>query len=95
MKIQKIPKLVQVPLDEIAKQEKLLFNFKSIKNIADHYNIYKDLFEHAYFVPALDLNVSYSNVEDGLTLPVYYGNKMTAKSVLFLFYVLKRKRIMF
>lgn len=70
-----IKKKVNVPLDEIAKQEKLLGGFRLVRSIAEHYNIYKDLFKHAYFVPTLDLQVKYPSGS------VHYGNKLPTQSV--------------
>lgn len=72
--------LVNVPLEEITRQEKLFSGFKYVKAIADHYNIYKDLFKHAYFVPTLDLQVSFGTPDNN----VFHGNKLQTKLVTFL-----------
>ena len=76
MKFDNLNYKVTVPLDEITRQEKLFTGYKYIQSIADHYNINKDLFEQAYFVPTLDLKVNYES------FPVYYGNKMSAQLVI-------------
>ena len=44
--------------------------------IADHYNIFKDLFEQGYFRPCLDLTVQYTHEKK--TQNVFYGNRIPA-----------------
>lgn len=80
--------LVNVPLEEITREEKLFSAFKYVKSIADHYNIYKDLFKHAYFVPTLDLQVSY-----GADTNVFHGNKLQTKLVTFSSALKKKKKL--
>lgn len=50
-----------------------------VRDIADHYAIYKDLFgAYAYFVPRVNLGIKYtlSNEE---SWPVYFGNRIYAE----------------
>lgn len=46
---------------------------QQIKQVADHYGVFNDLFGDAYFVPRVALEILY-NVSDEDQLPVYYGN---------------------
>lgn len=43
-----------------------------IKTIADHYNVFQDLFGDAYFNPRVPLKVIFQTKNE--YLPVYYGN---------------------
>lgn len=51
-----------------------------IKSLAEHYNIFEDLFGEAYFVPRVPLDIKFQ-VEDGASLPVYYGNQVKPNEV--------------
>uniref|UniRef100_A0A1L8DS88 Large ribosomal subunit protein mL38 n=1 Tax=Nyssomyia neivai TaxID=330878 RepID=A0A1L8DS88_9DIPT len=44
-----------------------------IKGLAEYYNIYKDLFGSAYFVPRVNLEILYPASSDNYN-PVFYGN---------------------
>ncbi|XP_068120574.1 large ribosomal subunit protein mL38 isoform X2 [Hyperolius riggenbachi] len=47
-----------------------------IQIVAEHYGVYKDLFEEATFVPRVPLKIQY-NTGDDTFMPVYYGNVIT------------------
>lgn len=49
-------------------------------NIADHYGIFKDLFDHGIFTPCVPLKVSYDYDEQTVS-PVYMGNILEACDV--------------
>jgi large subunit ribosomal protein L38 len=51
-----------------------------IKSIAEHYNIFKDLYGTGYFYSTADFPISYT-ADDKLT-NVKYGNKIGATQVL-------------
>ena len=52
--------------------------FAEIQNAADLYGIFEDLFDGAYFTPALSLSVEYDFDEEYIT-PVYRGNVIKPK----------------
>jgi hypothetical protein len=66
-------------LETVHKETKFFTAFKQIESIAQHYNLFKDLFEDKFFRPCLDLQVEYG---DAL---VFYGNKIETKKVKFMF----------
>lgn len=70
---------VDVPIDVVNKHTKILTAFKQVQIIAEHYNIYNNLFGSQYFRPVVDLNVKYPSNN------VFYGNKINAKDVLYSF----------
>ena len=55
-----------------------------LKVLAEHFNIFSDLFGEAYFVPRVALNVNYTE-EDGGYSPVYFGNQMKPFQVIYIF----------
>lgn len=47
-----------------------------IRDVADHYGIFNDLFgKYAYFVPRVNLSIKYK-VSDDEFCPVYFGNRI-------------------
>lgn len=42
--------------------------------VADHYNIYQDLFGDAYFMPYISMNINYLQANKNLVASVYRGN---------------------
>nr|CAH0098953.1 unnamed protein product [Daphnia galeata] len=46
-----------------------------IKAIAEHYNIFEDIFGEAFFLPRIPLSIEYQQT-DGSTMPVYFGNQI-------------------
>lgn len=72
--------LLKVPIDKIEEQTKAFKYFKDVVKIANHYKIYKDLFENGFFRPAIDLNVKFSE-ENSLETSVYCGNKISASKM--------------
>lgn len=52
--------------------------FKDTVQVANHYNIYKDLFGQAFFRPCMDLNVKYQSES---AVEVFYGNRIAAQNV--------------
>lgn len=52
----------------------------STRILAEHYGIFRDLFDGAHFVPNTRLEVSY-DFDDEFILPVYRGNKFEASQV--------------
>ena len=51
-----------------------------IKRLAEHFNIFDDLFGEAYFVPRVPLDIKFQ-VEDGSLLPVCFGNQVKPAEV--------------
>lgn len=65
------------PIDEVEKQSKIFKYFQDVLELANHYNINKDLFTNSYFRPSLDLNVKYESKDSN----VFYGNRIPAEHV--------------
>lgn len=72
-------KKVDVTSEAVDKLTKIFSNFSHIMKIADHYNIYKDLFGQGFFRPYLDLNVQY--MDQNKIQKVFHGNKLSASLV--------------
>ncbi len=64
-----------MPIEQIENQKNLFKYFQDIVDIANHYNINKDMFNQAFFRPSLDLSVKY-NEEN-----VFHGNRLPARKV--------------
>lgn len=45
-----------------------------VKRLAEHYGVFEHLFGAAYFVPRVDLRITFSNGGGDVASPVYYGN---------------------
>ena len=72
-------KKADVTSETVDKLTKIFSNFSHIMKIADHYNIYKDLFGQGFFRPCLDLNVWY--MDQNKNQKVFHGNKLSASLV--------------
>ncbi|CAF0913965.1 unnamed protein product [Didymodactylos carnosus] len=70
---------LQLPLDEV-RQDFVNSSIArlTVHTIAEHYNIYQDLFKHGYFIPQIMLNIVYPYQNDEVT-PVFSGNRLYAK----------------
>ncbi|KAF5273324.1 hypothetical protein FQR65_LT04746 [Abscondita terminalis] len=66
-------KKLLIDLEEVRKDWIKTSSPYQIKEIADHYGVFNDLFGDAYFAPQVYLDISY-NVSDDTQLPVCYGN---------------------
>lgn len=51
-----------------------------VQNVADHYGIYKDLFDHGVFTPCVPLDIAYE-FDENLENPVHMGNILQASDV--------------
>lgn len=51
-----------------------------IKRVAEHFNIFQDLFGEGYFLPRVALSIQYQQ-KDGSFLPVYHGNQIKPNEV--------------
>ena len=49
-------------------------------NVAEHYGIFKDLFDHGIFTPCVPLDIMYT-CNDNLGGPVHMGNVLQASDV--------------
>lgn len=45
-----------------------------IKRLAEHYGVFEHLFGSAFFVPRVDLQITFSSAAGDVAHPVYYGN---------------------
>lgn len=45
-----------------------------VKRLAEHYGVFEHLFGSAYFVPRINLQITFSNAGEDVASPVYYGN---------------------
>ncbi|XP_030062169.1 large ribosomal subunit protein mL38 [Microcaecilia unicolor] len=66
-----------IPLDEVKAEWERTSGPFHIQQVAEHYGIYRDLFEGAFFVPRIILRVAYNQNEETV-MPVYHGNVVTA-----------------
>ncbi|XP_055910180.1 39S ribosomal protein L38, mitochondrial [Eupeodes corollae] len=62
-----------IDLDKVYNEYKNTTGQHDLRRIADHYNIFKDLFGDAYFVPRVALDIKYEASGDTF-VPVYNGN---------------------
>uniref|UniRef100_A0A1A9W211 Large ribosomal subunit protein mL38 n=1 Tax=Glossina brevipalpis TaxID=37001 RepID=A0A1A9W211_9MUSC len=62
-----------INLDEVSKEYERINRAYDVRIIADHYGVYKDLFDLAYFIPRVNLNIQYQ-LENNTSVPVYNGN---------------------
>ena len=73
----KLPCLFYFPVvvDEIQVQADhgIECGFKNIHTVADHYNVYKDLFGLAHFYPSMQLRIAY-DIDEEYVSPVCSGN---------------------
>ncbi|XP_019640401.1 PREDICTED: 39S ribosomal protein L38, mitochondrial-like [Branchiostoma belcheri] len=67
---------LKVPLDQVKEDWQASFGHEQLKDVATHYNIWKDLFEGAHFHPVVVTNVYY-DCDDDHAIPVYRGNVVT------------------
>lgn len=70
----------QISLEEIRKEWLKTSAHFQIRSIAEHYNIFEDLFGEAFFLPRIPLSIKYQQ-PDGSNLPVYCGNQIKPKEV--------------
>ncbi|KAL9886260.1 mitochondrial ribosomal protein L38 isoform 1-T1 [Glossina fuscipes fuscipes] len=62
-----------INLDDVSKEYVQLNRAYDVRIIADHYGVYKDLFDLAYFIPRVNLDIQYQ-LDNGINIPVYNGN---------------------
>ncbi|XP_015918538.1 large ribosomal subunit protein mL38 [Parasteatoda tepidariorum] len=70
----------EIDLDQIQNDWMMFDGPTHLQNIADHYGIFKHLYDHGFFTPCLPLRVSYDYDEDSVS-PVYMGNILQASDV--------------
>jgi large subunit ribosomal protein L38 len=67
---------VSIDLSEVKKEWLKTSGPYHIRDVADHYGIFNDLFgKFAYFVPRVGLNIKYKLSDDEFH-PVYFGNRI-------------------
>jgi hypothetical protein len=71
---------VKIPLDEVKKDWWLESGAQKIPILAEHYGIFNDLFGGNYFVPVVNLSISFDYDDESVT-PVCYGNKIPPAEV--------------
>lgn len=71
---------VKIPLDEVQKDWWLESAAQKVPTLAEHYGLFNDLFGGNYFVPVVNMNISYDYDDQSVT-PVYYGNKIPPAEV--------------
>ncbi|XP_015675198.1 39S ribosomal protein L38, mitochondrial [Protobothrops mucrosquamatus] len=69
-------KTLQIPLDDVRAEWERTSGPYHKQRLAEHYGLYRDLFDNALFVPRVLLKVEYNQNED-YVMPVYYGNVVT------------------
>nr|XP_028572765.1 39S ribosomal protein L38, mitochondrial isoform X1 [Podarcis muralis] len=65
-----------IPLDDVRAEWERTFGPSHRQRVAEHYGLYRDLFDDAFFVPQVPLRVEY-NQDDEYVMPVYHGNMVT------------------
>ncbi|XP_006886261.1 PREDICTED: 39S ribosomal protein L38, mitochondrial [Elephantulus edwardii] len=66
----------QVPLEAVQAEWERTCGPYHKQRLAEHYGLYRDLFQGATFVPRVPLHVAFAVGEEDL-MPVYYGNEVT------------------
>ena len=70
---------LDVDLEDIKKEHENSGGlFSEIKNAAEMYGIFEDLFDHSYFNPIVNLTIEY-DFEDDIVTPVFRGNVIKPK----------------
>jgi len=72
--------VVKIPLDAVKKDWLTESGPGHIQTLAEHYGVYRDLFNGDYFTPVVNLNVCF-DYSDELVTPVYYGNRIAPTEV--------------
>ena len=71
---------VKIPLGELRDYANLEYGPYLDKIMAEHYGIFRDLFENAYFYPVVNMRIAYQYDEE-LVTPVYTGNVVPPSDV--------------
>ena len=69
-----------IPIDQIRQEWFKTSGPFHLKNLAEHFNIFDDLFGEAYFVPRTSLRITYPQ-QDNTAMPVYFGNQLKPQEV--------------
>ena len=64
---------MKVPLEDVRSSWLSEWYPEHARTVADHYGIYQDLFDSAFFLPEVPLTVEY-DYDDEFVTPVYLGN---------------------
>ena len=75
---------VLVPLDSVKEDWLEEIGPYHLRAVAEHYGIYGDLFNDAYFLPVLPVNIHFDYDEEYVT-PVYCGNQISPEEVCYRF----------
>lgn len=73
---------MSIPLDEVKAEWERTSGPYHKQRIAEHYGLYRDLFDDATFVPRVLLRVGYDSDEE-YVVPVYHGNLVAPIEVLY------------
>lgn len=68
-----------IPLDEVSKEWEKERAAEQIKEAAEFYGIFQDLFGDAFFYPQVNIDVSFKN--DQFIVPVFRGNTLKPNQV--------------
>ena len=77
---------MKVVLDDVKEVWLREFGPRHVRSVVDHYGIYRDLFEGAFFYPTVHLNINY-DYDDEFVTPVYTGNKISPADVYIFFFL--------
>ncbi|XP_077983170.1 large ribosomal subunit protein mL38-like [Glandiceps talaboti] len=64
---------LKIPLDEVKTDWEKTVGPYQIRSVAQHYNVFKDLFDSADFLPQVIMHINYDQTDD-FTVPVHRGN---------------------
>ena len=76
---------VTVPMDTVRDEWLKEYGPQHIRTVVDHYGIYGDLFNGAYFLPTQQMRVAY-DYDDEFVTPVFYGNSISPEEVCFVYF---------
>ncbi|XP_069510838.1 large ribosomal subunit protein mL38 isoform X2 [Ambystoma mexicanum] len=74
-------KTLQIPLHDVRAEWERTSGPLHLQRVAEHYGIYRDLFDSATFVPRVPLRIEYSQNQEW-AMPVYHGNVVTPSEAL-------------
>ena len=69
-----------IPVDQIKQEWFKTSGPFHLKRVAEHFNVFDDLFGEAYFVPRIPLQITYPQ-HDNTVMPVHYGNQIKPHEV--------------
>ncbi|GBN48578.1 39S ribosomal protein L38, mitochondrial [Araneus ventricosus] len=73
-------KIQEIDLSAVKKEWSDSDGLEALRNVADHYGIFSDMYQHGYFTPHVPLTIRY-DYDDDYVSPVHSGNILQASEV--------------